>query len=62
MSFVGPTIGQKLIGWRQITGPLVRKYIVLFLAVVFFVLLANSLLEIGFFYRDQPARLVVTPS
>ena len=39
---------ERLIGWRQIAGPLVRRYIVLFLAVVFVVLLANSLLEIGF--------------
>src|SRR3979409_2129963 len=49
---------EELVGWRQISGPLVRKYIVLFLAVVFVVLLTNSLLEIGFFYRDHKSSLV----
>ena len=49
---------ERLIGWRQIAGPLVRRYIVLFLAVVFVVLLANSLLEIGFFYRDHNSLLI----
>ena len=49
---------ERLIGWRQIAGPLVRRYIVLFLAVVFVVLLANSLLEIGFFYRDHKSLLI----
>jgi two-component system NtrC family sensor kinase len=49
---------EELVGWRQISGPLVRKYIVLFLAVVFVVLLTNSLLEIGFFYRDHKSLLI----
>ena len=39
-------------GWRQINGPLFRKYVALFLAVVFVVLLINGLLEIGFAYQD----------
>jgi signal transduction histidine kinase/CheY-like chemotaxis protein len=49
---------QEHVGWRRIGGPLVRKYIALFLAVVLVVLFANSLIEIGFFYRDHKSSLV----
>jgi hypothetical protein len=37
--------------WRQINGPLFRKYVTLFLAVVFVVLVINGLIEIGFAYQ-----------
>src|SRR5260370_22073306 len=39
------------IGWRQISGRLLRKYVGLFLAVVCVALLSNGLLEIFFSYR-----------
>jgi len=45
-------------GWRQINGPLFRKYVALFLAVVFVVLLINGLLEIGFAYQQHKVSLV----
>src|SRR5215469_7214576 len=45
-------------GWRQINGPLFRKYVVLFLAVVFVVLLINGLLEIGFAYQEHKVSLI----
>jgi two-component system, NtrC family, sensor kinase len=45
-------------GWRQINGPLFRKYVALFLAVVFVVLLINGLLEIGFAYRQNKVSLI----
>src|SRR5215469_11889274 len=44
--------------WRQINGPLFRKYVALFLAVVFVVLLINGLLEIGFAYQQHTVSLV----
>src|SRR6516165_9445084 len=45
-------------GWRQINGPLFRKYVALFLAVVCVVLLANGLFEIGFAYREHKESLI----
>src|SRR5262250_2981108 len=45
-------------GWRQINGPLFRKYVALFLAVVFIVLLTNVLFEIGFSYQEHKASLI----
>jgi two-component system, NtrC family, sensor kinase len=49
-------------GWRQINGPLFRKYVALLLAVIFVVLLIsgslNGLLEIGFAYQQHKASLV----
>jgi signal transduction histidine kinase/CheY-like chemotaxis protein len=45
-------------GWRQINGPLFRKYVALFVAVVSVVLLANGLFEIAFAYREQKASLI----
>jgi signal transduction histidine kinase len=46
------------IGWRQISGPLFRKYVGLFLAVVSVALLSNGLLEIFFSYRKYTEYLI----
>ena len=45
-------------GWRQISGPLFRKYVGLFLAVVCIALLSNGLFEIFFSYREHTESLV----
>ncbi len=45
-------------GWRQINGPLFRKYVALFLAVVCVVLLTNVLFEIWFSYQEHKASLI----
>ena len=45
-------------GWRQISGPLFRKYVGLFLAVVCVALLSNGLFEIIFSYREHTDALV----
>jgi signal transduction histidine kinase/CheY-like chemotaxis protein len=45
-------------GWRQINGPLFRKYVALFLAVVCIVLLINGLFEIGFAYQEHKVSLI----
>ena len=45
-------------GWRQLSGPLFRKYVALFLAVVCVALLSNGLSEIWFSYREHKASLV----
>jgi signal transduction histidine kinase len=45
-------------GWRQINGPLFRKYVALFVLVVCVALLANGLFEIGFVYRDHRTSLI----
>jgi hypothetical protein len=45
-------------GWRQISGPLFRKYVALFLAVVCVALLSNGLFEIWFSYREHKAALI----
>src|SRR5207302_840433 len=45
-------------GWRQISGPLFRKYVALFLAVVCVALLSNGLFEIWFSYREYKAALI----
>jgi len=44
--------------WRQINGPLFRKYVALFLGVVCVVLLSNGLLELGFTYQEHRASLI----
>ena len=44
--------------WRQIDGPLFRKYVALFVAVVCIVLLSNGLFEIGFAYREHKVSLI----
>src|SRR5262249_32245037 len=46
------------LGWRQISGPLFRKYVALFLSVVTVALLSNGLLEIWFSYTEYKAALV----
>src|SRR5262245_53270315 len=43
---------------RQINGPLFRKYVALFLAVVFIVLLSNILFEVGFSYQEHKSSLI----
>jgi hypothetical protein len=45
-------------GWRQISGPLFRKYVGLFLAVVCVALLSNGLFEIVFSYREHTDALI----
>jgi two-component system, NtrC family, sensor kinase len=45
-------------GWRQINGPLFRKYVALFVMVVCVVLLANDLFEVGFAYKGHKASLI----
>jgi hypothetical protein len=47
----GPTPSTEMRGWRQFAGPLFRKYVGLFLAVVCVALLSNGLFEIVFSYR-----------
>src|SRR5262249_59924555 len=48
----------ELSGWRQISGPLFRKYVALFLAVVCVALLSNGLLEIWFSYHEHRTALI----
>jgi len=45
-------------GWREISGPLFRKYVALFLAVVCVALLSNGVFEIFFSYREHKASLI----
>src|SRR5437763_9859517 len=45
-------------GWHQISGPLFRKYVALFLAVVCVALLTNGLFEVWFSYREHKASLI----
>jgi signal transduction histidine kinase len=45
-------------GWQQISGPLFRKYVALFLAVVCVALLSNGLFEIWFSYQEHKASLI----
>ena len=45
-------------GWRQISGPLFRKYVGLFLALVCVALLSNILFEIIFSYREHRDTLI----
>src|ERR1700687_2776661 len=48
----------ELSGWRQISGPLFRKYVALFLAVVCVALLTNGIFEIAFSYREHKSSLI----
>ncbi|MCC6776888.1 MAG: response regulator [Hyphomicrobiales bacterium] len=48
----------KKVGWRQISGPLFRKYVALFLAVVCVALLSNGVFEVIFSYREHKQALV----
>jgi signal transduction histidine kinase len=51
-----PATGKR--GWRQFSGPLFRKYVGLFLAVVCVALLSNGLFEIVFSYREHTDALI----
>jgi signal transduction histidine kinase/CheY-like chemotaxis protein len=44
--------------WHQINGPLFRKYVALFLAVVFVVLLMNVVFEVWFSYQGEKTSLI----
>jgi hypothetical protein len=46
------------IGWREISGPLFRKYVALFLTVVCVALLSNGVFEIWFSYQEHKASLI----
>jgi signal transduction histidine kinase/DNA-binding response OmpR family regulator len=46
------------VGWRSLSGPLFRKYVALFLAVVCLALLSNGLFEIWFSYREHKSALI----
>jgi signal transduction histidine kinase len=48
----------ELSGWHQLSGPLFRKYVCLFLAVVSVALLTNGSFEIWFSYREHKASLI----
>src|SRR6201982_131131 len=48
----------EITGWRHIRGPLFRKYVGLFLAVVCIALLSNGLFEIIFSYREHTKSLI----
>src|SRR6202166_3762668 len=50
-------VGDRLRSW-QIGGPLFRKYVALFLAVVCVALLSNGLFEIYFSYGEHKAALI----
>jgi signal transduction histidine kinase len=55
------TIGSRIVeksGWREISGPLFRKYVALFLAVVCVALLSNGVLEIWFSYDEHKSSLI----
>src|SRR6202171_6626808 len=54
---IASPIGEKS-GWREISGPLFRKYVALFLAVVCVALLSNGVFEIWFSYQEHKASLV----
>ena len=45
-------------GWRQINGPLFRKYVAMFLVVVCVVLISNGLFEVVFYYQDHKSSLI----
>ena len=44
--------------WRTISGPLFRKYVALFLAVVCVALITNGMFEVGFSYQEHKASLI----
>ena len=46
------------VGWRQISGPLFRKYVLLFIAVVCVALISNGIFEVAFTYREHKASLI----
>src|ERR1700682_3161797 len=54
---IASPIGEKS-GWREISGPLFRKYVALFLAVVCVALLSNGVFEIWFSYQEHKVSLI----
>jgi signal transduction histidine kinase len=54
---IGARIAEKS-GWREISGPLFRKYVALFLTVVCVALLSNGVFEIWFSYQEHKASLI----
>jgi two-component system NtrC family sensor kinase len=61
MTDASATIGSRIVeksGWREISGPLFRKYVALFLAVVCVALLSNGVLEIWFSYDEHKSSLI----
>ena len=46
------------VGWRQISGPLFRKYVALFIAVVCVALITNGVFEVWFSYQEHKASLI----
>jgi signal transduction histidine kinase len=52
------TRGADKVGWRQISGPLFRKYVALFIAVVCIALITNGVFEVLFSYREHRATLI----
>src|ERR1700676_5752118 len=55
------SIGSRIVeksGWREISGPLFREYVALFLAVVCVALLSNGVFEIWFSYQEHKASLI----
>jgi hypothetical protein len=50
------TVGKS--GWRQFSGPLFRKYVALFIAVVCVALITNGVFEIVFSYREHKDSLI----
>ena len=46
------------VSWRTISGPLFRKYVALFVAVVCVALITNGVFEIWFSYQEHKAALI----
>ena len=46
------------VNWRTISGPLFRKYVALFVAVVCVALITNGLFEVWFSYQEHKAALI----
>ena len=45
-------------GWRQLGGPLFRKYVALFVAVVCVALISNGAFEVWFLYQEHKTSLI----
>src|SRR6202171_2462949 len=61
MTAASAGIGARIVeksGWREISGPLFRKYVALFLGVVCVALLSNGVFEIWFSYQEHKASLI----
>jgi GAF domain-containing protein/HAMP domain-containing protein len=46
------------LGWRQLGGPLFRKYVALFVAVVCVALITNGAFEVWFLYQEHKTSLI----